>query len=281
MTACLSRQQLLTCNLFDSGLLQLTDSQNIAISGSIIDIAAEKFEITMKNQLVLRTIPRLVFMTGVLTIGAWKLMNNDSSMHTSSSLFASTHYRSSDSVDCHHFRGMFFPASRASEAFEFMWNHSFEKCDPKARNRWKPNAIRETAAWITTEGIIVQPWDGPIVDKNGNVVFPYMSNRFYTGKGGVSYNNYLPFDRDKMVVIFEGHEYEVIGQVHTHPAKLDDDGDLTQDQLISGLLNIPVYNINHAVIACSTGEVFGSVKRPSSLLFQKRRQTRQLVTASR
>ncbi|NJM25604.1 MAG: hypothetical protein HC859_09040 [Bacteroidia bacterium] len=159
-----------------------------------------------------------------------------------------------DSIDCHHFKGKFFPISQASKAFEFMWNHSFEKCDPNARNRWKPNAIRETAAWITTEGIIVQPWDGPIVDKNGNTVYPYMSNRFHPGKGGVSYNNYLPFDRDKMVVTFEGRSYQVIGQVHTHPARLDDKGDLTQDKLIAELLNIPVYNINQDVIARATGE---------------------------
>ena len=97
-----------------------------------------------------------------------------------------------------------------------MKDNSFETLTRKNGKTYRV-AVREVAAWITKEGILVQPWKGQLVDKNGDVIAGYAANQIVRGEGAYSYNNFLPFDQTNMIVTFNGSALSIIGQIHTHP----------------------------------------------------------------
>jgi RHS repeat-associated protein len=164
------------------------------------------------------------------------------------------------------FGGRLFSFEQASEAFQFMWDNSYETRTRKNGKTYKV-AVREVAAWITKEGILVQPWKGPLVDKNGKVITAHAANRIVRGQGAYSYNNFLPFDKDNMTVTFNGSVLSIIGQIHTHP--IFGPIHTNQDNSLSGQLGIPIYNIQGSSIYDSSGKSFGPIRNPSKSIFEK------------
>ncbi|MBX2913133.1 MAG: hypothetical protein KF717_13225 [Cyclobacteriaceae bacterium] len=146
-----------------------------------------------------------------------------------------------------------------------MWDNSFETRTRKNGKAYQV-AVREVAAWITKEGILVQPWKGPLVDKNGKVIVGYAANHIVKGEGAYSYNNFLPFNQANMTVMFNGSLLSIIGQIHTHP--IFGPINSNQDNSLSGQLGIPIYNIHGNNIYDSSGGSFGTISSPSKSIFR-------------
>jgi hypothetical protein len=170
------------------------------------------------------------------------------------------------------FRGFLFPHARAAEAFQFMWDYSFEvQVTKTGKTRRVP--VREVAAWITDEGILVQPWNGALVDEDGSVIVGYVANHVdLRSSAGKAYNNFLPVDLRKLTVDFEGRRLKILAQIHTHPLILPVNlASRDQDRTTTGLLGIPVFAIENTSIVDTYGNYQGSINRPKlKWLFRQR-----------
>lgn len=161
------------------------------------------------------------------------------------------------------FHGFLFPFERATEAFEFMNYHSYSYYT-KRNGPTRKERTREVAAWITTEGILVQPWNGPLVDKDGKVVVGYAANSISWNKGN-AYNNFLPFDVQLKHVYYQGRWLRIVAQVHTHP-DVPLEVDRSVDQHTTESIRVPVYAVEHQTIVGVEGQFIANIKKPAKFI---------------
>jgi hypothetical protein len=133
------------------------------------------------------------------------------------------------------FNGKLYGVNEQKEAFNFMWQNSVDGNNP----------IREVAAFVVDDGILVQPWKGK---KFGTDIEQENS-------ATRSYNNYFQVGRIKgggTGVLFEGKIHRIKAQIHTHPAPHGDydlsSGDYdTRDQLGVPVLSIGPNKVRRSI----------------------------------
>jgi RHS repeat-associated protein len=158
------------------------------------------------------------------------------------------------------FNGRLFSNSEATLAFKFMVKMSFEETTNK-KGKLIRNPIREVAAWLTSGGILIQPWEGPGLLATGKIRVRDQQNSL-----SQSFNDYLRVDIGKLNVSFRGIIYDIYGQIHTHPSSENDPKWNIVDKNNSGTYGIPFYNINDGYIRNTFGKRFGTVDKPSKIL---------------
>lgn len=192
----------------------------------------------------------MILMTTFHTSAQQQLVVSDSAHRTCANYFTQD------------FRGHLFAWVETTEALNFLWHHSFhEKISRKGKRTLLP--VREVAAWITPEGILVQPWAGPLFDEAGNVMTPWAVN-YCTSFAGVSYHNFLPLRTGTCAVFFEGRWLEILGEIHTHPVT---GGMLREeDQQAEREFGIPVYCMERGVIKDAHGHRVATLYDPAGFL---------------
>lgn len=166
--------------------------------------------------------------------------------------------------DTTQFHGRLYSFEQATQAFHFMWANSFES-QIKRNGRSVQMPVREVAAWITSEGILVQPWEGPLFSSDGKVESHYAKN-YCTSFEGVSYTNFLPYHASAKTVVFEGKTYTILAEIHTHP--VIGAGLLDQDRDFHKSAGLPVYVIEWETIKDLHGAVICPIDSPDLFFYE-------------
>jgi len=196
---------------------------------------------------------------------------------------------SSQCLDTTHFifqPNQLYPYEKLDEILHWMWSHSFEiqtnNSQGKRYKRPRKHAIREVSAWITENGILISPWQGPLLNRKGEFIdefgntleVPQNYKNAITKDGAISYNNYLPIwvrSKGNIAVKFQGIWINVIGQIHTHPLRGFTNS--SKDKVVSDTYGINFYNYTIdkklGFIFDANGVNYGTTTKPCGCLFTK------------